>query len=479
MTTLCNESTGRKELNLTGNFGEKGPAGKKYIHPLIISLFAGIFAIFTWFVWIFNPSILDQLPGWFWQIGLQPLKITLPVMVILLFALTMFRIALKGQLRVKTIILMMIALASAQYFLAGLEGRGIAALKERLIHTGHARLARSVLTMDAATLFSGRWDEEIESNRLTIYAITKPPGYLIPYWILGRAARIKSGKNLTLIYEKMTLYSSLLFPLISSLVLLPLYLIGKRCLDLKGLKFSLLIPALLPSLQLITLHVDQFLLPCIFGMWLYFMDSAWTGKNLKMIFLAGILLWLALYFSFSFIYLAFLPLLWIDFSKDYLKKVIFWLLGLFTATAGGLLLLKYNPVINFRNATSLHNLWSAMKLEKSPPSDLFFVGFTNLLEFLIWLGPSVAVLFLVSLFRKETPFARYRSFLVLCLILGAFFSGTAGESARLWLYLTPIVILFASRELSLIAVKSPSAVRFLILFQVLSLVLQKGYMDFM
>jgi len=85
----------------------------------------------------------------------------------------------------------------------------------------------------------------------------------------------------------------------------------------------------------------------------------------------------------------------------------------------------------------------------------FYFGFLNLLEYGIWCGIPVAILCASDLVHSITTFLAKRwntedkisfTFLVIlvCLLV---FGKTAAETARLWMFLLPLVLICSSRTL--------------------------------
>ncbi len=356
---------------------------------------------------------------------------------------------------------------------AQIEGRGLDAMRDRMLRTGHARFARAAVEQDSLLLVARRYEDLIEIRAIPRYPhVTKPPGQLLVYMLTHRLARavpwIEDDE-----LQKTATFAAYAWPLLSYLCLVPLYLLSRLCIKGRKAYVPLLLYLSIPSVTLITLHLDQWLYPLLFitpvSLFVYGLRS---GRP-WLFFAAGVLTACAAFISFSLVvllpFLALMLLLKVagDLSSSSARphntRCVLWDAGL----KGGLYLagivlvevvltrlLYYDVVESFRLSMSAHQTW---KIERWTTWVALQVGTVDLLEFALWSGWALSLLALAYSARSCRRI-RHRgdpcvmtavAFTVLVLSL-AFFGKTVGETGRLWIFLTPLVALLAGKELTLL-----------------------------
>jgi len=431
--------------------------------------------------WAMGIPLLQRIPGWIWPLTRRHVQILGPGSLLLVFAFLAAGFSFRLPGARARIVVLVISFLSIQYGLALLEGRGLQALDDRLVYTGHGQLARASLTVENPLEVLRNYESYTEQGALSNYALTKPPGYFLPYWFTGwlahRLLSLYPRFNLERLQVRM---ASLLFPVLSSLILLSVFLLSRKTMEESSGVLAMALCLTIPSLQLITLHEDQFLLPWLFGFALWVLSLGWNRRDPGLMILSGILAYIVIFFSFSCTYLLLFPIALSFYDHGRIVKLwLFYLGGGILAWISGWILLGYHPLSRLFTAMTVHSTWSEGKLEGIRHLSWFGAGWLNLLEFFIWLGPSLALLFFAGLVRVPESIRPYRLLLAGTLIMSAFVSGTMGESARLWLYLIPLVVMIAAPPALRILRSSRFAFSLLMTAQIFYLVFQKLFMDFL
>lgn len=433
---------------------------------------SSLLTIGTWLVLARRVPIADHIPWWFWKPTFQPRPNwwwIFPVLVVLTATLLFIR---KSTLPVwANLLALILAGCAVQHMFARVDGFGLDAMRNRMLYTGHARFAKTAVSQDSLLLVAQRYEDMIRIGAISRYPhVTKPPGQLLFYMVTHRIARAMpwiDGNDL----QKTATFAAYAFPVLSYLCLVPLYLLSRQCLGGKEAYVPLLLYLSIPSVTLITLHLDQCLYPLLFvtpvSLVVYGLrsDRWWPFP------IAGILTGGALFVSFSLLtLLPFLALvLLLDAVAGPSSPPGAWRRRLLVAgTRGGLFLagilgvevtlarlLYYDVIESFFFSLGAHQSW---KVADWTWLVALKVGIVDILEFMLWSGWTLSLLALVGSARSCCRVRRRpgtcvtvgAAFTALILSL-AFFGRTVGETGRLWIFLAPLVALLAARQLNLLA----------------------------
>ena len=228
----------------------------------------------------------------------------------------------------------------------------------------------------------------------------------------------------------------------------------------------------MPTVTLITLHLDQSLYPLLFTATLALFLHGLQTRNTRFLFFAGIATSLTLFVSFSLIVL--IPFLLIIlaieaipnppqtrplFSPEYRQQLIVCFKHLASYLAGILLmqglfitLFDYHILENYRWAMSAHQNF---KIQNWSPGTILYIGWLDLFEFTLWTGIAViavAFSYMVKAYcRLPQGWDRCSQMAIAfvpMIICMAFMGKTVAETARLWLFLAPLIALFAGKQLT-------------------------------
>ena len=244
-------------------------------------------------------------------------------------------------------------------------------------------------------------------------------------------------------------------------VLIPLYYLSKDLLGTSYANLPGLLFILIPSFLLTPLYLDQGLYPLLFTVGVLAALQILKTKAAGWGFAAGVIAYLAIFFSFSLLPLIPVMLLWI--GLDYLvnlkqislvktiKVILIFCLGFFIMHLLFKLLLNYDFILRYQNALAQHRLH---KDYLSGVQQIKDAAVLNNTEFATWLGFPVVFLFISAIGRTvKTCFQRNAdrkdtllvAFLITFIVLNLM-GQTRSEVARLWLFMVPIVSFFASTE---------------------------------
>jgi hypothetical protein len=149
----------------------------------------------------------------------------------------------------------------------------------------------------------------------------------------------------------------------------------------------------------------------------------------------------------------------------------------------GYLLLNHNAFPAASLAMAEHRHWKDIDWSLG---NIFYYAGLNLLEYALWTGIPIAVLFGIGV--REALRNRDRALPVDILTLAlfatvlatAFIGRTAAETARLWLFFTPLVLVVASRRIgTLLETRREIEVTAFLLYQLGAVVVTKMYQDFL
>ena len=140
--------------------------------------------------------------------------------------------------------------------------------------------------------------------------------------------------------------------------------------------------------------------------------------------------------------------------------------------------LGYDALAQFRFGMAAHQ---AFKFPQWGFGHTLYFGALNLVEFALWCGPALALLCAAQLHRacRSWPPGTMADLLVLALAIAlaglVLFGRTAAETARLWLFLLPLVAIAGARYLGEIAPGRGAG--FLLMLQLVTVLVLKKFQD--
>ena len=441
----------------------------------------------VWLLFLLRIPLFQALPWWFWSLEDKPLPLWwLFASLALASAGVLFAVSTRPHRRLPNLLLLMALCYSLQLGFGLMEGRGLQSLSERLTGSGgHARLALAGTGWTPGHLLRF-YPSMVASQELPHFPhATRPPGPVIAFALLDQLAGHLpvSGDDRR---ERAARLAALLFPLMASLTLLPLW--GLCRLAIPGQREAwtpLLLYASAPSLLLMVLHLDQCLFPLIGTTFLYLLARALAADRLLPAFAAGICLYAGLYFSFGLIALAVAAaalILLFAHTRQAWKQAGTVAAALLAGAALPHLAIwlgsGYDALAQFRFGMAAHQ---AFKFPQWGFGHTLYFGPLNLVEFALWCGPALALLCAAQLYRscRSWPPTALADLLVLALAVALagllLFGRTAAETARLWLFLLPLVAVAGARFLGEIAPGRGAG--FLLMLQLVTVLVLKKFQD--
>ena len=461
-----------------------------------------------WLILAWRVPLNEYIPHWFWVPTTAPRPYWWLIFLILGIVIGCVFFVQKTSLSAGiSLLVLVVAGFIIQQIFALMEGRAIDGIRDRMIHTGHAIFATEAAEQlgDKRLLFVARnYQNLIEDGTLSIYpTATKPPGHILFYMLTDRLARrIFRPWSWSTPLERLTTFASFFWPLLSYLPILPMYWLSKLFINGKLAYVPSILYLCIPAINLITLHLDQCLYPLLFISALTSFIYGVVLRNATLIVLAGMISSLAVYISFSLvIVLIFIILiLLLDRITDFISlkpenaimldpvltpnaKLFLYSAGFLAVNAVLFFLLNYNLFTNYLFILSIHQTF---KITDWSIGTALYIGWLDILEFALWVGLplfSLSISHAIRAFRKirvQDVYTLSAIVYVLVLLGLAFLGKTVAETARLWLFLTPLMVILAAKEITLIFRRSPwNAVLFLTMIQTVYTFVIKMWQDFL
>ena len=441
--------------------------------------------------------VFTSMRGWFWPLHTKPLPLLWLCAPLVGLGVAVVWLATNPRAKLALLLPVLVVLAYVQQLGFGyMEGRGLDGLRDRIVNAGHAGFAVTAAGQPSLVRVAAHYESMVASGELRFYPnSTKPPGQLLFYMLTERLSRPFAGLLPPRFspLDRLRYFASFFFPLVAALALLPLAWLARMLVPPESANRALVLLPFVPSFSLITLHLDQCLYPLItltsIGLFLYGMQRRRTWALV----LSGAVFYLALYVSFSLAAVAPLLALVAFLLPEPGQPRPFWrrlaYFGLFVAgfillLVGFALAFHYDPLVRYRNAMLLHSEWKQVSWSAS---EVVRFGLLDVVEFLFWTGMPLTVLFLLDQARSAVAVARGRPrpidalavALGVTLLLLAFAGRTVAETARLWLFLVPLVVLFAGHALSQSRLLRTRAGMLAVVFlQFLTIIAIKRFQDF-
>ena len=445
-----------------------------------------------WAVLILRFKTLLVITGWKWYF--QDKVFQDRVWLFLLLALCMILLVIfisRHPRPIKRNLLMLISLGFALQVCFGyLQGQGFTSLRDKYANSVFNRYAKEAAT-DPGILNSITHYESLYAKDW--YLGTKPPGVLLVYNVTQKISNLvdpqttDDGRFLCL-----TTLIAYVFPLVAMLILVILFLfvrsLGEDDPYLPGILYLVL-----PNVLLIPLFLDQAIYPAVFMLVLYVTLKTIQGQSLRLALATGSLIFLAGFLSFSLLPLLPLCFLWVlmDFLANRQGKSWLGMLKILLSITTGILVmlilfrvfLNYDVFTRFSAGIGLHRQAKDFQPGLQQVLDSIFL---NNSEMITWVGLPVTILFMMAVCSSIVAFIR-RSVAIRHSLLVSFlatsiglniFGQTNGEVQRLWLFFTPLVVIFAAREASHLLPRKNTGIILIIIFQLVITLLIFRFQDF-
>ena len=325
--------------------------------------------------------------------------------------------------------------------------------------------------------------------RMSNFIGTKPPGMISLYVLVNNMFSQTQDPELRL--NQFSAFLTIMLPILAALVVVPIWCLSDLFLSFENKTIPALLFILSPAFGLVTVMFDQALYPVLSILFVLLWIKAIRDRSIWMAFVSGMLLYLLIFLSFSFLPLGFFAFLLLAFHFLIFDRLKSWrdglkpsfLLGV--AFLAGLLLLyfafyaalNYDVLTRYTNAMTIHR---SIKQYPGVLSELPITILINNSDFALGIGPALLILSLIGIvyivFSSEQKLKWLAWSLLLTFIVLNLVGQTRSETARLWMYLIPFFSLFAANLL--LKWYGKWTVYALILMQLLTTILILSYQGF-
>lgn len=462
-----------------------------------------LLSVVQWIILGFHLPVFSALPAWFW-VPTNKSPGTLPVLLLIVVSAAAALYAALGRFSFlaarpvsRTMARLAILIFSAYCIQMGFgftEGRGIDGIRDRMVTTGHAEFARTAVTGIGLGEVVTEYQALLDTKTLGEYAHSKPPGTLLLYMV---TARLCGATNPALSerarLDILTTFSAWVWPFVSCLALIPLFLLCRLYAPTEVALCACLLYFSVSAVNLVTLHADQVFYPTFFVGSIYLMAVSVIKRSVLVGVAAGTSVFLSAYCSFPlatsllFGVLLSVPVLLDEDRSERRRSLAVWLTV--AATLVGLFLafrffLGFDMIARYQDAMAFHVAW-----KKWSPDwrRVLFYGVKTMTEFFFWLGAPMTVLVLAGMrqsighieYRRMAPSTAMAVGLAILLVCLAFFGRTAGEVARLWLFLVPVACIVAANRLRQSSRRHAAALTTMVFaLQLITVYFMKRFQDF-
>ncbi|OGO28826.1 MAG: hypothetical protein A2W33_10220 [Chloroflexi bacterium RBG_16_52_11] len=467
-------------------------------------------SVAQWAVLALRISMQKLLPGWYWDINLRPIGAR-HIFFILLLALSLGLVTfiLRHPRRVLLSIVILIGLGYLLQVGFGLiEGSGYEYVRMKYADSKHRSYAlvatgESPQPLDVILQYEEKYGWKM-------FPGTKPPGVVFLYVslekLINRVAPQPTAEGRFLVFTQAI---SIVFPLVSFLVLVFIYLFIRPLVSAEDALLPSMLYVFIPSVVLIPLFLDQVLYPLLFTLAILLMWRAIKVRSYLLAFLVGLFIYLAIFFTFSLLTLIplFLVLLGLDFIRlpnwRDLPRSALMLAALGVGILVLFLLFQYALSYDFfqRYDTAMRivrNFDFVIRTGQKATVDLTTTtvqpglqqilraaGLNNL-ELAAAVGFPVFLLFLWRAARTMVAILRRRAgeldyalgALVLTYIALNLYGQVQGEVSRLWIFWVPMMVLCAGVELASQFVRRERAVLLVVTLQLITMLMIFQFQDF-
>lgn len=479
-------------LSCSKIYGQQGFINFKIIYQVSIILFILFITIFHWLVLSFQLGIFGALPYWFWQWTQKDITPWYGIFFILL-VLSIFCIRYifnNPEKTVRNLMLLVVLGYLLQVGFGFFAGNGFESIRDRFVRSGHKQYA--LHACDQPELYTAITNYE-EMYSQDMFLGTKPPGIIAFYIITQRISNsILPETDYEGCFYRLTMFKAVLFPLLSLLILIPLYFFSKSFIGKINAFLPCIIYIVFPNIILMHLELDQVLFPLLFlcGVNLIFL----TIKRQSFIYsiVCGAYIYFAAFFTFALIPLLALAFAWIliDYWMNRKTRKISSMLKFFTGIGLGIIviaailyiLLNYDIFLRYGNSIIRHRMH---KLYEPGLQQIFEAILLNNVEFSVWSGIPIILLAIATtiksaiLFfkRKADQFDYLLAAFALTYIALNIMGQTRGEVGRLWIFLLPVIALFAAKEVKELFNNKIAGISFIYILQLITTLLTYHFQD--
>ena len=474
---------------------------------LIVALISA--NLFQWVVLIYKLDVYTKIYDWFWKF--PPVKYfnTRDMLVVVMLSgscLLAWYLLRKPDRMWKPVLLLILWGTFLQFGFGMIDGTLPDSILHKYSDTSHVAYVEEA-AKNPDLLNAVRNYEELY-GKSSFYTGTKPPGLMVFYVTVEKIANIIHPLSTSAArFGYLLRFIGFVFPVLSFLVILPLYALGCRLGGEVLAVVACLFYLVFPNVMLIPLFLDQVLYPFLLSVSLLSLVIAIQKSSFWWALITGVILFLSIFFTFSMLpvlFMAFLMiglhfLLWgkdAKLTKTNRQALLEYAL-LFAGLTVGIgvawflfrAVFQYDPIFRYTHAIELHyQLKGGHTFTVSLQS---LSSLPNLLlganaDFTFWTGYAPVILFLIAVGMAVKNVIEGRatkmdwitsSFLVTFLFLNL--SGQTGnETGRLWIFLTPVLALVSADQAVYLFPHKKNGIYLVLLLQLLTTYLIFHFNDF-
>jgi len=292
---------------------------------------------------------------------------------------------------------------------------------------------------------------------------TKAPGFLAGHKVFARLTNLLTdSQSEDQCKYNYTRIGSYFFPLLASLVIIPITYLSKNLFELEYPLLPSLIYILTPNIMIWVMVADQVVFPLLFCINIVLMYLTIKYDSFLIAFSSGVLVYLSTFISFSMLPIIGLFFIWLaaEYIFNYGDKqrikifhlILGFLLGFGLTYLVFYFTFDYDVLTRYQVALSHHRRIKNYKINVLP---IFKAFLTNSIEYFTWTG--IPLFFLVAShslnsIKKIINKNQKKKDLFILSYVGLYFamnvlSQTHGEVQRIWLFLSPLVVIIAAAEI--------------------------------
>jgi hypothetical protein len=416
------------------------------------------------------PTV-HHLHGWFWKLHGKTLHLGWLALTTLVVGSLVWYAYRARQRPWRACFAVFLVAVAGQFGLALADGRGSNAQRERAFFTGHGNFVRLAASGISARQVLSQYEDLVTAGEP--YLAVKPPGQLLTYVALDRCAQqtvVPEALDDDAVWatlpartRQLIVCISWLLPWLAACAVFPIAGLARGLCKGEHWLTATVLFALCAPFLLITFHLDQAVYPGLTAaMWWCALRAgaapsaaarwlhapAWGAA-------AGVLAWSARFLSFGLLPAVVLALclVWATSGPDRLRRTVRFLCGAAVAVAVCWLTFQfwfgYDPVLRYARVMAAHGAWKSWSWTVGHVAHAAGI---NLMEFAWWANPTLMLAWVIALgsaLRRLVSGASGRAhavptMLVACvgvvLVIMATLGRTFAETARLWLFMLPLVI---------------------------------------
>ena len=452
-----------------------------------------------WIYLVVNAPLLQTLPGWFWPFAAIDLHHAWLVPVLALALAAVWRLCAREGTPTALRLAAILSLGwGIQFGVAWLEGRGLVAIAEPIVRSGHGEFARVAVREPSLAEVARRYEERLEADPEERwgggYARSKPPGFVLFYGVTQRiSVWVAPPPTAQAALARFAVFAAVAWTLWSCLSVLPLYALARLFLDPRRAAMACLLWLVVPAFQLITGHLDQVLFPTLLLGAVAL--AGWAGRRASagLAAAAGAACVVCNFMSFSLlpVWPLALGIGAICAERGPGRAPLGRGVALVAAFAGGAALvhgvlafaLDYDAFVRLERSLAVHAGWK--KFDPSPRYRVY-AALLDVLELGYWWGAPLVLAWMASfgaalsrvLARRVEDLDLLALATLGVLLALLVFGKTLAEVARLWLFLAPLACVAAIGQLARrFPVRSAEVALGMLMLQFGTLVLLKKYCD--